>query len=120
MPIVTKRELNFNADFKYISFIKFRLCLPIKIYEPEKICVIVKIREKHSLKIIESKQTSHHQIQLIRKPNYKSFQLESPKMWNFVFFLPEARSQMRVCLFVFFQGVIVSTIGPKMLREGSF
>ena len=50
IPIPTSKELHFNADFKYISFI----ILPIKSYEPEKICVILENRRKHPLKVIES------------------------------------------------------------------
>ena len=52
VPIATSKELHFNADFKYISFIKFSF-LPIKSYEPEKICIILENRRKHPLKVIE-------------------------------------------------------------------
>ena len=49
--IVTSKELHFNADFKYTSFI---LVLPIKSYEPEKIFLILENRGKYPLKTIES------------------------------------------------------------------
>ena len=52
IPIVTSKELHFNADFKYI--ISSSLILPIKSYEPEKIRLILENREKHPLKVIES------------------------------------------------------------------
>ena len=52
IPIVTSKESYFNADFKYISFNKFS---PTHLsYEPEKICPILKNREKYPLKVIES------------------------------------------------------------------
>ena len=45
IPIVTPKESYFNADFKYISFIKFS-------YEPGKICPILENRGRHPLKVI--------------------------------------------------------------------
>jgi len=77
------------------------LILPIKSYEPEKTSLNLKNREKHPLKVIESYQKSHHQIQRIQEPYCLSFKLLSSKMLNFLF-LPEARSQMHVYLFVCF------------------
>ena len=46
------KELAYVADFKYKSLLS--LVLPIKGYEPEKICLIFKKRGKQSLKVIES------------------------------------------------------------------
>ena len=54
MTIVTSKESHFNADFKYIYIISLSLDLPIKSYEPEKICLILENRGKHPLKVIES------------------------------------------------------------------
>ena len=48
ISIAISKELHFNADFKYISLIK--LVLPVKSYEPEKICFILENREKQPLK----------------------------------------------------------------------
>ena len=53
----TSKELDFYADFKYISFIKF------------------------SLKLDEC-----NRIQRIREPLGKNFKLLPTKMWNFMFF----------------------------------
>ena len=52
IPIVTSKELNFYADFKYISFIKFSLAH--QSYGPEKIYTILENKKKHPLKLIES------------------------------------------------------------------
>ena len=52
IPIATSKESHFNADFKYIRLSS--LILPIKSYEPEKICLISENRGKHSLKVIQS------------------------------------------------------------------
>ena len=78
ITIVTSKESNFDADFKYISFVKFKLLtlidtskesdsyadfkyisfihfiLPIKSYEAEKICLILENMEKQPLKVVES------------------------------------------------------------------
>jgi hypothetical protein len=42
IQIDTSQESDFNADFKYISFIKFNQVKPIKSYAPEKIWLIFK------------------------------------------------------------------------------
>ena len=60
IPIVTSEDPYFNTDFKYISFIN--LVLPIKSYEPEKICLVLENRGKHPLKIIESPLNENHTI----------------------------------------------------------
>jgi len=49
----TSKEWNFHADSKYSKFIKSNV--PIKSYEPEKICVIFEKGEKHPKKVEESK-----------------------------------------------------------------
>ena len=76
---------------KFLDDVSSRLVLPIKSYEPEKICVILENRGKRPLKVIES------------------FKLLSTKMWNFIFFA--RRHITDACLFVCFfpPGVIVST-----------
>ena len=79
IPIVTSKEFYFNADFKYISLIKFS---PTH----QKVASLRKF---------------------VREPQCKSFKHLSTKMWNFVF-LPEERSCMRV-FFFFLPGVNVST-----------
>ena len=50
ISIAISKESHFNADFKYISLIKFTH----KKYEPEKICLILENRRKQLLKVIES------------------------------------------------------------------
>jgi hypothetical protein len=67
---------------------------------------------------------SHHQIQPIRKPYYRSFKLLSAKMWNFVFF-PRRKitnACLFICLFVLFfpQGWSYRSSSPRILWEGSF
>ena len=52
IPIATSKELHFNADFRYINFIK--LSLTHQSYEPEKNCLILENRGKQPLKVIES------------------------------------------------------------------
>ena len=52
IPIVTSKELYFNADFQYINIIKFGLTH--QFYEPEKICIVLENRRKYPLKVIES------------------------------------------------------------------
>ena len=49
MPIDISKELVYYADFKYISFVKF--ILPVKSYEPEKICLVLKKARKTSSKL---------------------------------------------------------------------
>ena len=118
ISIATSKELHFNADFKYI--ISSSLVLPIKSYEPEKICLILENRGKHPIKVVEFERKWHHQIQRIREPYCRGFKLLSTKMWNFVFF---GRRQITgACLFVFSfsQGSSHRPSCPRILQEGSF
>ena len=48
IPIATSKESHFDADFKYISFIKFNLTH--QSYEPEKLCLILENRGKQTPK----------------------------------------------------------------------
>ena len=123
IPIATSKESYFNADFKYISFIKFsRTYQKLRAWE---VLPYFWKWGKHPLKVTESSWKSHHQIQRIREPYCRSFKLLSRKMWNFVFF---ARRQITdaclfVCLFVFCffpQGWSYRPSGPRILREDSF
>ena len=75
IPIVTYKELHFNGDFKYISFIKLSL---------RKKCPILENRGKHPLEVIESQMTPSD-LAYQRTLLYK-FQAPIYKMWNFVFF----------------------------------
>ena len=52
IPIVTSKEPHFNADFKYISFIK--ISYTHQKLRAWKICLILENRGKHPLKVIES------------------------------------------------------------------
>ena len=51
IPIDTSKESDFNADFKYMNFIKFSLNQSS--YAPEKIWLILEKSEKDPLKVIE-------------------------------------------------------------------
>ena len=50
IPTVTSKESHFNADFKYIGFIKISFTRQ----KSEKISFILENREKHPLKVLES------------------------------------------------------------------
>ena len=105
------KELDFYADFKYISFIKFSLT--IKGYEPEKICLILKNMGKHPPKshIILTKITPSHSayqrtpLQKYQAPIYKNGVLR-------IF------CQKTDHGFVFFPGVIVSTQWSQNVTKG--
>jgi hypothetical protein len=51
IPTAISKELAYNGDSKYISFIS--LTLPIKGYEPEKVCLVFEKREKYPRKSIK-------------------------------------------------------------------
>ena len=125
IPIVTPIELNSNADFKFINFIKID-------YTHQKLEARENLHNFRELRKTPPKShtilKSHHQIQRIREPYCRSFRLLSRKMWNLVFF---ARRQItNVCLFVclffvfFFlsPGLIVSNewSGPTITQKSSF
>jgi len=104
-------------------YVWLSLALPIKGYQPYKICLIFEKRWKHPTKGIKSEQKSHHQIQRIRKPICRRFKLLSAKKWNFVFLCQKKdHGWVFICFFFscfFFQGRLYHPSGPRASSEGS-
>ena len=109
-----------NRIFMLILNIKVssNLVLLLKSYEPRKIILNLEIRGKYPLKVIESLWKSHHRIQRIRESCCWSFNLQSTKMWNFVFCQKIDHRCALICLFL--HGWSYRHSGPRMSREGSF
>ena len=98
--------------------------LPVKYYEPEKICAIFKKGEKHPENVKRSQLKSRRQIQHISEPYCTSFTLLFTKNMEFRIFYQKKGTR---CMFVyflflifFFQGWLYRTVGLRRSGEGSF
>jgi len=117
IPIDTTKELDFHADFKYISYTKANSS---KVMSLRKSLHFQK-KVKQPLKVIESSWKSYHQIQPIYKLYCRGFKLLSVR-YGILYSLPEERSRMRVYFIFcfFFQRWSYRSSDPRISREGSF
>ena len=120
MSIATSKELHFNADFKYISFIKFSLTHQ-KLRAWENLPSFRKQGEitPKNHRIITKIPLSHSAYQRTLQKKISSSYLQK---CGISYFLPEDRTRVRVYLFFlflfFFPGVIVSTKWSQNLARG--
>ena len=124
-----QKESHFNADFKYISFIKFS-SYPIKSYEPEKICSYFRKQgetppKSHRILTKITSSDSAYQRTILQKfqapESFRSFILQ--KLEIYIFCQKADHGCVFICFFVVFfsPGVIASTpVILKCWQEGSF
>ena len=112
------KELEFYADFKYLSFIKFNLTHQ-RLRTRENLPDFWK-KGKHPLKDIESWWKSHNQIQHIREPYCRGFKRLSEKNVELCIFFCQKNCQCCVFICFSFHGWSYWPSGPGMSREDLF